>query len=531
MNLQRWARGAGWLSLSAVTLYGLLLLIPDVDAVVQKEVFVGFLAAGVALLSAWQRLGKKARQVLLSVLCVLAVGNMYRWSADGLTHIDHHDVTCYYLGGKYAEELGPFELYPAAVLADFDNRRWADLKRGYWAQSKDGFSREKLRHALKRGREVRRESFTKERWNEFERDLLALQDEMGRGRFRTFLVDKGFNATPAWIAYASPLIQKVPVSHVEWLGAIDTVLLVAALGLVATTFGPIVALWALFFFCTTISTKWLVPGSVILRYDWLFALLLAMCLLKRGRSGWAGSLVAVAGLLRVFPVVWMFGTVARLVSDLSEAPAREWWTKTRGPLLMLAAFFAVFSLGEVLAVFSVGLDTARDHAIKMLDHTSPEMISSKRPGLSIATSFDWELARKLSESDRTRLIENRPLSYGLGVLVLLLFGFALRKKSQVEAFAFGYVPFFLLSTGTYYYHVARITLVVSHASSLEKLRHRVSLGFLLILEVFSQIMLAYFARYELFWTSILSWGIFLYCVGSLVWILNEEDPVVPTLVA
>src|SRR5690606_16678867 len=199
ISIYRGLKVAGWCVLGAVSFLCLLHWVPDVDDDGQKAIFAVLLSVGLFLASLWQRTATKFRRGLLAILCVLALANMFRWSTERLGRIDYHDVTCYYLGGKYADELGPFELYPATVLADFENRRWANLGKKYWAQSREGFERERLSQAVQRGKKVRKQRFTEERWEEFEDDVLVLQEEMGRRRFRSFLVDKGFNATPAWI--------------------------------------------------------------------------------------------------------------------------------------------------------------------------------------------------------------------------------------------------------------------------------------------------------------------------------------------
>lgn len=496
-------------------------LVPDLDSKSQKQVLAGLLVLATPLALGWNVLGNQLRVGLLALLCFLAFGTMFRWSRAHLEDYDHHDVVCYYLGAKYAPELGPFDLYPAAVLADHQKRRFARLRDNYWAQSAEGFERKPLSHALKRGKQVRKERFTKARWEAFRTDVLHFQNDMGRRRFRAFLGDKGFNATPAWIAYARPLIELVPVSQVRYLALLDALLLAGSFAFVAATFGSAVTLWSIFFFCTTISTKWLVPGAEILRYDWLCALILALCALKRGSYMLSGALTAVAGLLRVFPIVWIFGPGVRLLHQLLTTPRAQWMSALRRPLLLATAFVVALGVGEATAISVTGLESAKNHAVKMSDHTSPEMISSKRPGLPIAVVYRAEDKRKLSDRQRTDLRDNKPLTYALGALILLGYAFALRKKTDVESFAFGYVPFFLLSTGTYYYHVARITLVMNHANQLSDLRHRASLALLFALEIFSQVTLARRPEHELFWTGWLSWGLTAYALMNMVWMLRE----------
>lgn len=518
-----WARTAIFVFGSALFVGLLLALVPDVEEDTRKVIFSVLAACGIALCLVARMIRPLIRKCAIGVLCVVALANGYRFDARQVGDIDYHDVTCYYLGGKYAAELGPFDLYPAVVEADRRNRRWADLKVKYWAQSRDGFERKTLRHALKRGRVVRKTSFEKERWKEFEGDVEKLQDLLGKRRFRFFLVDKGFNATPAWIAYAHPIIEAVPLEHLRILTLLDVGMLGGALLFVAATFGGEAALFSIFFFLVTISTKSLIPGSHILRQDWVAFLLVAMCCLKRSRYGWAGAFTALAGLLRVFPLVWMFGPIAKGAAQMFETKRDQWLATLRRPISMLLVFLATLTVVEGVSLAITGVEMAADHATKMRDHTSPEMISSKRPGFAIALSYNGEVERpRLSDSQRERIRERKPFMYALSGLILLGFGYAFRRKSDVEAFAFGYVPFFLLSTGTYYYHIARITLALCHATQLDRLRHRVSFAFLLLLEIHSQLMFVFFANQQVFWTGYLSWGLLIYTMGSLVWMLIED---------
>ena len=64
-------------------------------------------------------------------------------------------------------------------------------------------------------------------------------------------------------------------------------------------------------------------------------------------------------------------------------------------------------------------------------------------------------------------------------------GLGLRRKRPDEAFAYGFLPFFLLTTASYYYYVARVTLWALHASGLPRGRHAVGLVMLVGTEIFA----------------------------------------------
>lgn len=535
-----WARDGLLLTVAVVLCFVLLQLRQQpIGGLPQKGIHAVLATLAVILVASWRKVRIHWQRPLLILLFTLSVANVLRWSSERIGHIDLHDVTCYYLGGKYAPELGPFGLYPAAVGVDRDNRRYAQLNKAtYWAQSREGFERRPLRHALVEGRRLQKEAFSDERWASFEHDVLYFQDKMGKRRFRSFLRDKGFNATPGWLLYAHPLMNAIPVEHVSQLVLIDLALLLGALAFAGFTFGLDAALFLALFLCVTISTKWLIPGSIILRYDWLSLLLVAMCLLRRQSHALAGALTGLAGHFRIFPLLWVFGPLARFATLLIAAPRGRKWRAALPMTAFLAAFSLTVVAWQIASVAYTGPDFALDHAAKIRHHTSPELISSKRPGLAIALSYRGDVERpRMSRSQRERIREFAPWRNMLALVWLGALGWALRKKSAVEAFAFGYVPFFLLATGTYYYHVARATLVLLHAGMLvgslavsqvsprarsERFRHQLGLGFFFLLEVHSNLMFYFFDNQEVFWTGWLSWALTLYCVGMTILLFREN---------
>jgi len=492
----------------------------------QKAAHALVSGAALLLVLSWVRLPQLMRRVMLLVLVVASILNVLRFDTRRLSHIDHHDVVCYYLGGKYAAEVGSFGLYPALVEADRVGRRWTDFKANYWQQSRDGFERKSLRFARKEGRAIRKESFSKERWKEFESDVRSIQKTIGQRRFRSILRDKGFNATPAWITYASPIMNAISVEDVWIIAKADLLLLSIAFGFVGFTFGFDTLLFGLLFLCSSISSKWLIPGSVLFRYDWVALLVIGLCLVQRGWLKSAGVVTAISGALRLFPVVWIYGSVARFVTTFIGAPAGK-RLKASLPLgAMLLAFGIAFAAIEAFSINHVGVEAATDQWKKMQHHTSPEMISSKRPGLALALAYDGEFKRERLSSSRRRLIQDQvPLRYGLAALLLIILGWVLRRHRHSEAYALGYLPFFLLATGTYYYHIARLTLVVMHAADLQKLRNRVGLAFLFLLEVHSNLIFYYVEEKEVFWTGWLSWALMTYILGLTLWLYLETRSV------
>lgn len=537
-NRARWLWGA---LCGAYFVVAMALSTAPISSDQSKGIMIWLSLLGIALSLAWARLPRQAAHAALLVLTLIAIGNYLRWGPGVLTHIDKHDVIHYYLGAKYFAELSNFDLYPALAAVDEDHGRWRGSRRRYWHTTPAGFEQRPIGDAVKRGRQVQRERFSPARWQEFEQDALFLRRFIGRHHFRAVLGDKGFNATPAWAAYARPIAQAVPVTWLKALCLLDVALLAAALAAVGWAYGSVAVLFGLFYLSVTISLRWLTPGIVFLRYDWLSALVIAMCLLKRRQHLWAGVFAGLSGVLRYFPVVWMWGPACKGVIALLRPPGAAPTGSLRvaankpvalGALLRsrvdrrLLRFGLAFALSllalQGLATWSVGWGAVTDHWAKIRAHVAPEMISSKRPGFPIAASYDGKASPPALNSERRAdMRAQRPVRTLVALGLMLLLGVGLARRPDDEAFAFGYIPFFLLTTATYYYHVCRLTLVVAHAAAPDRLRNRVGLAMLLAMEVWSNWSTTAHPRREVMWTGWLSWSLTAYSLVMIAWLLWE----------
>jgi hypothetical protein len=253
-----------------------------------------------------------------------------------------------------------------------------------------------------------------------------------------------------------------------------------------------------------------------LRYDWLAALMVAMALLRRGRPGLAGALTGLSATLRLFPAMWLAFPGIQGLFALRD-PAR------RRPLLQLAAgFFAAVVGLEAVTAARIGVEPTRVHFENMLDHNSTEQLSSRRIGLALALPFRGELEPKLIDPERKALIEaQKPLRFAIAGLAIVGLGLGLRRKRPDEAFAYGFLPFFLLTTASYYYYVARVTLWALHASGLPRGRHAVGLVMLVGTEIFANWAERTHDGHRVFLIGGLSWGIAAYALVQIAWLLWE----------
>ncbi len=514
----------------------------DVPRGVTEEYKIWIAAAAALLALLWANLPVAWRRPLLAGVVVLSTVNYARWGFEAATsRLDAYDVLHYYVNAKYIDELGYLDLYPAMMLVDHehDGPFFPGQGKLYMAQDEDGHHLEPIAHAIDRGRIVREERFTPERWTEFEHDVLYLQRTVGctdrnrKGKcirelsddlWLQLINDHGFNGTPGWTLLAKPIADVVPVEALKVLGYLDVVLLLASLGLVTWAMGVDAALWTAAFLLLTYSTRWPYFSWVFLRYDWVACLIGATALIRKGWMAPAGALAGVAATSRMFPAMWMFGPFARGLWGL-------WEREVRKPLLVLAAaFLVVVGVIQGGAAMRFGVDRIGEHFENMLDHNSAEQLSSRRIGFALALSTEPWLGtgiEKVITPDRKARIEaQQPLRYGLGLVGVVLLGLVLRKQRDEDAYAFGFLPFYLLTTASYYYYVARVPLVVVHAAGLDRWRNRVGLAMLLGLEVFCNWAESTFPGHRLFLIGDLAWGLLLYAVVQIAW-MGWESFVTP----
>jgi hypothetical protein len=486
---------------------------------------------GIGLVLVWKLLPGGFGQRLLIALTLIAGINYARYTPDVVgKSVDAYDLIHYYLGAKYFDDLGYYDLYPAALLADAEAGAYNQRSTYYRAQDAERGYRERVpvREGIERGKQVR-ERMGPAKWKQFEHDFLVLQrhHRLGRGLWHELINDRGFNGTPAWLVVGRPIAKLFPVELIKALCYLDFFLLALALFALAWAYGWVTACFALFFLFITYSLRWPYVTWAFLRYDWVSALMIGMALLKR--NPWktdkplvpyaiAGVLTGYAGLVRLFPVVWMFGPFMKGVASLLKPSAEPLGKRAdRRMLVMGAAFLAMLVVQEGTAAGCYGTDAIKTHAGNIAEHIKPEELSSRRIGFALALTYDGRAEPKWLPHKRKIAIKEGSTERNVVALIILgILGWALRRRRPDEAFAVGFIPFFLLTTASYYYLVCRITLIAWHASDLSKLRNRVGLAWLLGLEFVANYAETYAPGYRVMLIGHLAWGITLYVVGLTI---------------
>ncbi|MBN2576808.1 MAG: hypothetical protein JXP73_19755 [Deltaproteobacteria bacterium] len=396
------------------------------------------------------------------------------------------DMRHYYPVAKYFPELRFDGLYLGSLAAYIDNT--------------PGFSPDKLRNVhlrdlrdaeMRTGTEVAAElpgiraRFSPERWEEFKRDMKYFSDTMGGTDYLNSMQDHGGNATPVWILPAYFMFNAAPAGEliISLAGLIDPILVLFFFYVLYRTFGLRVMLYVMVIWGATDFYNFgsNLMGST-LRQDWLVALGLGACALKKGRYALGGVLVAYGGLIRAFPAMATFFFLVPLGWFAFDAwlarrklPTRAEWREGQRPALrafvgaaicvtvLVALTSAIFGVRgswvawkEKIEVHATGPST-NNVGLRNVMAFSPSLSAKalaehRRPG----PWGDWGYAQRMTFASR------RPLFYAILLLATALALLACRGRRLEEASLIGLltIPFYFYPSNYYCHFVFLLPLVV-----------------------------------------------------------------------
>ncbi len=269
-----------------------------------------------------------ARRVLaaLGVLAALSVPvyfNFFNFHYGGF--VNPHEFFHYYLGSKYAREIGYFDMYNAALVADdetgmafrpVDGHIW-DLRTYTYRRVGDVLA----------DRDAIKARFTPERWREWVADVSYFKRRLSRQDWSEILRDMGYNGTPVYTMLAggalSGRIRTDQPAGLFFLASLDLVLLAAAVVCVSWAFNAWPALLMVVFVSSSYLMAHVHMRGALLRTDFVVALVAATCLLRKSRPACAGALLGYAAMIRIFPILFAFGPAAKLLASLAPVVRGE----------------------------------------------------------------------------------------------------------------------------------------------------------------------------------------------------------------
>ena len=398
----------------------------------------------------------RTRRTALGLLAALSFGANYNFFLS--TEIHKHEFFHYYLGAKYAPELGYYEIYRCSIAADFEQRfehadplfQVTDLRsnevRMFWSVAPrsprcDG-------------------TFSPPRWEEFKHDLAGFREILGP-HWRRVLLDHGYNPTPIWTLIGRPLTWLFPVETGSlWiLARLDLALILILLAAIGWAFGFESACIAAIAWGANPHTRYQWIGDAFLRNAWLSASMLGLCLLRKQMFRGAGALLTLSSLLRIFPALLVVGYVLRQLRLWLRGGSLDPGFR----LFLVSASITALVLGiagSAVAGRGPGVYLEFSKRIAALSAFVPDNALGLRPLLSRPLQkpeperIDGVWTIRMETVQRLRrdaLAKRRPLYFGAMAVFLALFWRASSAVQDWEAAAMGAALILVLTAPASYY--------------------------------------------------------------------------------
>jgi hypothetical protein len=447
----------------------------------QLKAIAGLLALALLLLGGLSSRRDARRRAVTSygLAAIVGIAGFYNFGAfrhyNDTRFINHWEHFHYQLGAKYFPELGYDGLYVASIAAQASSVPEAPVQPVIRDLRTNELATEpSIRTHLK---EVA-ERFGAKRWNRFVADhdyYLRVNDP---GIIAGVRRDHGYNPSPTWTFVARLFAARLPSSRASlaFLASLDIALLAVMFAAIFRTYGARACALALAVFGLGYGWRYIYMGA-FLRLDWLAATTIGICALERKRPALAGALFGYATMVRVFPLLLLFGPA---VLGAKACLRGEWprWA------FHLAAGFATAVILGLLAGSATGrgFEAWGEFRQNIQLHGSTwgsnvvglESVVLNGPRLLRVVVSDRSMPRswRLPHHEAERLKqERRGASVLLKAAFLALLIGALWQASLAEAAVLGIVGVFVLTPLSSYYWIMLLALPLGRGGV-------VALGFL-----------------------------------------------------
>ncbi|HEY2743707.1 MAG TPA: hypothetical protein VGL86_03760 [Polyangia bacterium] len=432
-------------------------------AVVGAILLVSYwLADEVPIFRRWRRL-RDGLLIAIGLVSCASWWNLGRFHFDPFIH--YYEFYHYYLGAKYAPELGYTRLYECTVAAEAE---FAPPLRPMLARApiRDlttnvlGSSEDALAHP-----EKCKEHFTEERWQAFMRDSHFFERASSWQFWSSGLKDNGYNGTPVWRVLGGLIANRVDRMNddaLHWLAYIDPLLLFAMFGLVWWAFGWRTLCVTLLFFGTNYAGRYWWTGGAFLRMDWLFATVASICFMKKKMPFASGFAIAYATLLRIFPGFVAAALVLKMA--IACVRARKLALTTAHKRWIAGAAVAFVVMLPISTVYGGGVECWRGFVANSAKHLQTPLTNNMgwRTVVAYSRSTDAKAQRNYKaidpfaqwKQDQLDNFHSRKLVYVVGLLgFLLLLGMAVERHDDWIALTLGTGLIIFAAQLTCYYFI------------------------------------------------------------------------------
>jgi hypothetical protein len=417
---------------------------------------------------------------------------------QGGTFVHHGEMFHYYLGSKYFNELGYYELYNAVIAADAEQDSALAALPFYTDLAT--YQNAPRVAALAQAERVKGR-FSETRWNAFKHDVSYFKELTGLPRTPKlvfFLMDHGYNASPVSTSLLSALTNIVPVTQLPLLASLDVLLVAAMVAVVFGTFGlEMGALFSVYFFANVLNDPGYVSGG-LLRYDWLFCCVLAVCLLEKKRHASSAFFLAVAAMTRLFPLVMFYGMLLAIFSQFKLARSVEKsslrFVLTAGATALALFLLPALSFGSVFAPWQeFSAKTALHDRGVYVNHLGLRgMVLFEPSHLSLDKFVETfndgqtnDIVRHWQDIKESEFHEKRPVIVFCSLLALVGLTAILWKRGEreIEGLLWPLMLVYVVSYPSHYYYAFLCLFILLFFGRKNSLRSLVPLGLLLVFNI------------------------------------------------
>ncbi|MBL8917611.1 MAG: hypothetical protein JNJ54_02025 [Myxococcaceae bacterium] len=248
---------------------------------------------------AFQRLRDRL-MLVLGMAGVMGYFNFGHLHFGGFVHV--WDTYHYYIGSKYASEVGYDRMYDCAAVVDAENGRLAEVQRRNHTDLRTNLITP-TREVIENADQICKQYFTPERWAQYTRDINSIRSMVNENRWKEIHVDHGYNATPVWTLAGKFFANLQPATSDGLIAVnlLDPIYIFLAMLMIWWAFGVRGFAMAGIVLGCNFPNRYYWTGGAFLRHDWLFYLVASVCLLKKEKHFLGGLSFSYTVLLRLFP--------------------------------------------------------------------------------------------------------------------------------------------------------------------------------------------------------------------------------------
>lgn len=342
-------------------------------------------------------------------------------------------------------------------------------------------------------------NFSDKRWEQFKKDVFEIIKH--DPRYPGMLDDHGFNATPIWTVTGQFIANIIPVEKIYLAALADVILLIIMFCFIYYAFGTEMFLVSLFFFGNNFCCTYLFIGGSMLRFDWFVCTIIGICMIQKNKYIAAGSFIAYASLIRIFPVLFGFFLGIKMIVETvknKKIPVR--YLKFFGGFAATIVLFLLLTttLGNPVNIY-------KNYSSKIRMHNN--LVQANGIGLRLVlisdkTDLSWDkFVKKYTEINpsknpfmnwvevKEKIYQQRKLiHYSIIILSIIIMSLIIYKRDDLEASGFAVILLYIVLIPAQYYYCFLLAFFIMLYKRDYNFKNFILISLLILLSIISYII-------------------------------------------